>query len=111
MKRKTLKITVLSLLILLLIPACSKSHHNVLIFQISTGVTAHLADTLKTAILRDPGVTMLVTYPDSDLVIVHYDRYKTHQKRIESCFPELGYKVTLLEKYPQETMEQPWQKK
>ncbi|MDD3716940.1 MAG: hypothetical protein PHT46_07550 [Candidatus Marinimicrobia bacterium] len=111
-KKRTQKTALLLLLVLfLLTAACSKSHHNVLVFRVSTEQTALSADTLKTVILQDPGVSMLVTYPDSDLVIVHYDRYKTHQSRIESRFPELGYKVILLEKYPLEAREQPWQKK
>ncbi|MDD3095113.1 MAG: hypothetical protein WDA41_03405 [Candidatus Neomarinimicrobiota bacterium] len=111
MKKKTPKTALVLLLFLLMAAACSKSHHNVLIFRYSAEENALHPDSLKTAILGDPGVSMLVTYPDSDLVIVHYDRFKTHQLNIESRFPELGYKVTLMEKHPLEETGQPWQKK
>lgn len=54
---------------------------------------------------------MLVIYPDSDVVFIHYDRLKTHQDIIEKHFKECGYKITLLEKNKIEEKEQPWQKK
>ncbi len=54
---------------------------------------------------------MLVVYPDSDVVIIHYDRFRTHQEIIESHFIKSGYKFTLLKKTSLKEKDQPWKKK
>lgn len=98
-------------IILLLLSACSSSHRNELIYRYTKTASAVPFDSLKTAILEDPGTDMMVVYPDSDVVIIQYDRFKTHQDIIETHFKSCGYDVTLVEKNKIEKTNQPWQKK
>lgn len=109
MKKRMQKIlTTAVTLVLLLLSACGKSHHNALIYQYRAEEGAPELDSLKKEILSDHGITMLVSYADSDVVIIHYDRFKTHQQRIESRFTEKGYAIRLLEKHAVNSGEQSW---
>lgn len=98
-------------LIMILLSSCGKSHHNALVYRYEHSGEFIPLDSLKKQILSDPGITMLVNYADSDVVIIHYDRFRTHQEKIESRFTENGYSVRLLEKHAVDSREQPWQKK
>lgn len=112
MKKRITKILYASLvLILILLSSCGESHHNALVYRYELSDEFIPIDSLKKQILSDPGITMLVSYADSDVVIIHYDRFRTHQERIETRFTENGYTIRLLEKHAVNNGEQPWQKK
>ena len=107
-KRQTYRIFLIFLLFLV---ACSPSRKNELVYRYSLNEDAVSFDSLKSEILGASGAEMLIVYPDSDVVIIHYDRFNSHQDIIESCFMECGYKITLVKKSKIEEKDQPWQKK
>ncbi len=97
-KRSRLSAAALFLLILLSAASCGGSHHNELTYRLIPGEQAVGIDSLKTRILAHEGTGMLIIYPDSDIVIVQYDRFRTHEDLIASCFSENGYTVELIKK-------------
>ncbi|MEA2077264.1 MAG: hypothetical protein U9O95_04530 [Candidatus Marinimicrobia bacterium] len=111
MKKSVRHIQKILFMLLLLFIACSPSRKNELVYRYYLNENAVSLDSLKSEILGTSGAEMLVVYPDSDVVIIHYDRFKTHQDIIESCFKECGYKITLVKKSKIEEKDQPWQKK
>lgn len=108
MKNATIKSCIL---ILILLTSCSPSRKNELVYRFIPQENAVSVDSLKTQILNTMGTEMLVMYPDSDVVIIHYDRFRTHQDIIETKFNDNGYRVVLLKKSSIDEREQPWQKK
>lgn|GEM_PF-972369 len=112
MKRYRLHVIICILLLVLITGSCSSSSRkNELIYRFEATDPTVPFDSLKSEILDTPGAEMLVVYPDSDVVIIHYDRFRTHQDIIEKQFLDCGYKITLLEKNKIEEKNQPWQKK
>jgi hypothetical protein len=97
--------------LLLLLGSCSQSRKNELVYRFTLNENAISLDSLKSEILSSCRTEMLVVYPDSDVVIIHYDRFRTHQDIIESHFVESGYQFTLLKKTSLEEKDQPWKRK
>ena len=93
------------------VTACSRSHHNELVYRFERGHDAVDMDSLKALILSRAGTEMFACYPDSDVVIIQYDRYRAHQQIIEEQFRSGGYRIELLCKTPVEQKERPWEKK
>ena len=102
---------ILIILLLALLSACTQSRKNSLIYRYESTDLSISFDSLKSEILGDSGAEMMVVYPDSDVVIIHYDRFKTHQNVIEEHIRSCGYKITLIEKKKIEEKDQPWKKK
>lgn len=111
MKRTAIKIIVCALLLILLLAACSSSRKNELIYRFKQSDIAVSLDSLKSVILSTSGAEMLVVYPDSDVVIIQYDRFATHHDIIEAQFIKCGYDIVLLKKTKIDEKDQPWQKK
>lgn len=110
MKRMT-RIIMGFVLAIFLLTACTPSRKNELIYRFEGTDTAVPFDSLTSEILGSSGADMLMVYPDSDVVIIHYDRFKTHQDIIEQHFMDCGYRIKLLEKKKIEEKDQPWQNK
>lgn len=112
MKQSNKNLITVILIITLLLTACSvPSRKNELIYRFDPSGSSISIDSLKSGILGSAAAEMLVVYPDSDVVIIHYDRFKTHQDVIEKHFLDCGYKIILIEKNKIEEKDQPWQKK
>ncbi len=111
MKKRHVQSCLFLAFLLMGLVACSGSRKNEVIYRFIPNVNAVSLDSLKSEILGNAGAEMLVVYPDSDVVIIHYDRFKTHQDIIESHFTECGYQITLVRKIKIEEKDQPWQKK
>ena len=111
MKRSFQILLYLSLAVLILTVSCTSSRKNELTYRYSSTENAISFDSLKSEILGSTGVEMFVVYPDSDIVIIHYDRFRTHQDVIETCFKECGYDITLVQKDRIEERDLPWKKK
>ncbi|MCF7833192.1 MAG: hypothetical protein K9N05_06425 [Candidatus Marinimicrobia bacterium] len=111
MKKRHLYTYLLVIFLSLGLSACSNSRKNELVYRFIQNENAISLDSLKSEILGTSGAEMLVVYPDSDVVIIHYDRFKTHQEIIESHFTGSGYKITLLRKSKIEEKDQPWLRK
>ncbi|MFA6617666.1 MAG: hypothetical protein WCT23_01165 [Candidatus Neomarinimicrobiota bacterium] len=102
---KNLKYFITILLILLLLSACSSPRRNEVIYRFIPQENAISIDSLKVNLLDTKGLEMLAMYPDSDIVIIHYDRFQSHYNLIEKCFEANGYKFELLKKSPLEEIE------
>ena len=111
MKRIGVKIIAFVLLLILLLGACSSSRKNELIYRFKESDTAVPFDSLKSMLLSTSGAEMLVVYPDSDVVIIQYDRFTTHHDIIEAQFIKCGYEIVLLKKTKIDEKDQPWKKK
>ncbi len=111
MKKRHVQIYLFLIFLLITLSACSGSRKNEVIYRFTANEDAISLDSLKSEILGASGAEMLVVYPDSDVVIIHYDRFKTHQDIIESHFIEFGYTITLVSKRKIEEKDQPWQRK
>jgi len=111
MKKRHVHTYYFIILLLIGFTACSSSRKNEIVYRYIPNEDAISLDSLKSEILGASGAEMLVVYPDSDVVIIHYDRFETHQDIIESHFTKCGYKITLLRKSKIEEKDQPWQKK
>ena len=111
MKKRHVHIYLLLVFLLMGLAACSSSRKNEVIYRFMPNENAISLDSLKSEILGGAGAEMLVVYPDSDVVIIHYNRFKTHQDIIESHFTECGYNFTLIRKTKIEKKDQPWQRK
>ncbi len=98
-------------LLLVLLYACGASHHNELVYRFHREDGSIGLDSLKSLILSDSGTEMFASYPDSDVVIIQYDRYRTHQECIEDHFRSNGYRIELLRKTPVEEKAKPWEKR
>jgi len=98
MNAHVLKKSMLLLAILFLLTACGKTHHNEVSYRFVPREDAVEIDSLKISILSGPGTEMMIMYPDCMKVVIRYDRYKTHQDIIESCFIKNGYEIELLSK-------------
>ncbi|MCK4812525.1 MAG: hypothetical protein KAT14_01160 [Candidatus Marinimicrobia bacterium] len=101
----------LLLFFILIAASCSESHHNELIYRFKPNNGALELDSVKTQILTGLGTEMLIVYPDSDIVIIQYDRFQTNQQLIESHFTSNGYTIELITKTRIEEKNQPWKKK
>ncbi|MDZ7797588.1 MAG: hypothetical protein U5N56_11350 [Candidatus Marinimicrobia bacterium] len=99
------------LLLVLILTACGRSHHNELVYRFNPGNNAIRLDSLKILILSENGIEMFASYPDSNVCFIQYDRYKTHQRSIEEHFLTNGYTLELLQKNSVEEKEKPWEKK
>jgi len=111
MKKRHVQTYLFLIFLLMALSACSGSRKNEVIYRFIANEDAISLDSLKSEILGASGAEMLVVYPDSDVVIIHYDRFKTHQDIIESHFIEFGYTITLVSKRKIEEKDQPWQRK
>lgn len=96
--KKILKHILPIIIILLLLGACNKPRKNEVIYQFIPGEKAACIDSLKAGLLNTQGLEMLAMYPDSDIIIIHYDRFKTHHESIEKHFIENGYTFNLINK-------------
>jgi len=101
----------LSLTVLTFTVSCSSSRKNELTYRYSSSESAISFDSLRSEILGSSGAEMFVAYPDSDIVIIHYDRFRTHQNIIEACFEDCGYHIELVKKNRIEEKDLPWEKK
>ena len=101
----------LGLSFLLFITSCTSPRKNELIYRFLPEEGAISIDSLSSEILNTSGTEMLVMYPDSDVVIIHYDRFRTHQDIIEAQFKQNGYRIVLLKKKAIQQEDQPWGKK
>ena len=106
-----IKIIAFVILLILLLGACSSSRKNELIYRFKKNDTAVSLDSLKSVILSISGTEMLAVYPDSDVVIIQYDRFTTHHDIIEAQFIKCGYEIILLKKIKIDEKDQPWKKK
>jgi hypothetical protein len=104
-------IILLGISALLFVTSCSSPRKNELIYKFSADEGAIPVDSLRSEILNAQGTEMIVMYPDSDVVIIHYDRFRTHQDIIETQFRHNGYHIVLLKKKAIREGEQPWEKK
>ena len=111
MKKRYTHICFLLVFLLIGLVACSSSNKNEVIYRFIPNENAISLDSLKSEILSGAGAEILVVYPDSNVVIIHYDRFKTHQDIIEAHFVECGYNITLVSKIKIEEKDQPWQRK
>ena len=112
MKKYNVKsIILLGISALLFVTSCSSPRKNELIYRFLPEEGAISIDSLGSEILNTPGTEMFVMYPDSDVVIIHYDRFRTHQDIIEAQFKQNGYRVVLLMKKAIQHEDQPWERK
>lgn len=102
---KNLKYMISILLILFMLSACSQARKNEVIYRFVPEKSAISIDSLKVNLLDTKGLEMLVMYPDSDIVIIHYDRFQGHYNMIEKCFEASGYNFQLLKKTSLEEIE------
>jgi hypothetical protein len=109
--KKLMRTIMVFMLLGLILASCTNSRKNELIYRFEESDKAVPFDSLKSEILGASGADMLMVYPDSDLVIIHYDRFKTNQDIIEKHFKDCGYTIVLLEKKRIQEKDQPWQKK
>ncbi len=111
MKNLYRKSRILFLFFILIVANCSESHHNELIYRFKPNDSAIGLDSVKTQILTERGTEVLIMYPDSDIVIIQYDRFQTNQKLIELYFTSNDYSIELITKTRIEKRNQPWEKK
>lgn len=78
------------LLLILLLTACSP-HDQVMNYALDGQNSSISMDSLKMEILSLEGVEMVIMYPDSNLMTIKYDRYKTHHSRLEDIMIRASY--------------------
>ncbi len=88
------------LVLILLFSACSQPRKSEVIYRFYAKDKMTCVDSLRSALLDTDGLEMLVMYPDSDVVIIHYDRFRTHQNKIEAHFIKCNYCFELINKSP-----------
>lgn len=91
---------ILVFVLIMITVSCSQSRKNELIYKFTSQGEVACVDSLRSKLLDLRGIEFLIMYPDSDVVIIHYDRYRTHQDKIETHFAECKYSFELLEKSP-----------
>ena len=85
------------ILLLLLFTACTP-RQQVMDYALSGDATPFAADSLKMEILSINGVEMVVMYPDSNVMSIRYDRFRTHHKCLEELMTAAGYEYKIMNK-------------
>ena len=82
--------------LIFIVSGCTSRHQSVDLTY-STFKSNMSIDSIKTEMLLTDGVEMVIMYPDSNVMTIQYNRFKTHRNIFKNILIRGGYKVQIRE--------------